>query len=241
MDSKHPKVVHARKHDMLSGTAETTLDGVKGAAQSTWNWGRVGMIAGGVALMLVMAPWGAGLMSLIPNVAATSALATAASFVTGAVGLVVGAFGGGALVGGLGTLFGGVKGAGHGLDRVADEHKAYRVNKAIEHTMGVQAQQVQTQAMALHNIAAAQQMQQEVMMQADAPTMRVAGAQKEEATELTPSANMQESVPGLKEAAANDNNIKDMLEALRANDNEGHAAKHLAEIAAAEQQQEATR
>lgn len=193
------RAVQARKHTLLSGTGTTAVDGVKGAATSTWNWGRIGAVAlavGGMALGIV------------------TGIGPVTSTIFGAAGLVAGGFAGATIGGMMGVVFGGIKGTAHGLDRVDSEHKAHQVLRTQETALGVQAQQAAVQAQAIQNLQMLQAMEAQAMS-ADVPSMRVASAGMEPETRIEPSAHMQNAVPGMKEAAnQNEPDMDEMLKLL---------------------------
>lgn len=197
------RAVHARRHNLVSGTAETAVDGVKGAAKGTWNWGRFGAVALAIG-------------GLVAGVALTSGAYPLVQALVGFGGFVGGGFLGGALGAMGGALFGGISGTAHGLDRVDSEHKAHQMVRTQEQYMGMQAQQAAVQSQAIQNLqvlqAMEQQAQQQSMLEASPHVM---GAKKAPGTKIKPSEHMQDHVPGMKEAA-NDNavNPEDMLKLL---------------------------
>ena len=214
------KAVHARKHDVISGTAETALDTAKGAAKGIFQWGVGGIILGLSASALL----GAGIAMLFGGGVIASVVGVAAGIASTPV-TVPGAT---VLAAQVGALFGGVNGVSKGVERVSNESAAYKEAKTMEYAMGMQAQQANVQAQALQNLMVARAMQEQAMQEQRAaaarPSAKVAAAKAQKGTMLDPSQHVKDTVPGVAEAA-NDNDMEAMLKQLAAASEGSHADK----------------
>ena len=202
------RAVHAKRHNLASGTGTAAVETAKGTARGIFNWGRAGVVLG----LAASAALGFGVAAALPG---------AIGLLSGTVGAVAGLLSTAVTVpfatmglAQVGALFGGVNGASKGVDRVGAEHTAYKEAKSAEYAMGMQAQQAEVQSQALQNLMVAQAMQEQAMQAGAVPSTRVAGAQRATGTELEPSQHMKDTVPGMAEAANDNKDVAALLEQI---------------------------